>query len=427
MDTSASTERPRFESAIPTALFALTTLLAAACGDGVSTEGWTAEVDTLSSGAVRVVNHPPEAAGADWTLEEELRIGAVEGEGAATFGQVKGLAVTGDGRIAVLDAQAREVRVFAPDGTHLATHGRQGEGPGELEGGYGLMLGPEGRFWVPDHQLDRMTVFDPDSGFVDAWDFPILLFGFIWNGIVTDEGTVWKRSLAMSGNRDPLLRVYGRDMTLLDTLPAGTRPRASGGDPPGAFRWRAPDGRSGGAIGVPWYPAAKTALDPAGAIWSTDRGNPGYRIKRWVPGGDTTLVIETRRAPVPVPETARDSAIDAIREHLVERGADASRDWSKIPHVKPAVRSLFVADDGRLWVRTPSPRGESRVRFDVYGRDGRLAGTLVTGLLSAERNPQAVPTPTVRGDRIWMVVTDELGVDYVVRARIVDVREVDAS
>jgi len=42
------------------------------------------------------------------TLQEELRIGSADGNGPAAFGQVKGIQVLPDGRIAVLDAIAKE-------------------------------------------------------------------------------------------------------------------------------------------------------------------------------------------------------------------------------------------------------------------------------------------------------------------------------
>ena len=71
----------------------------------------------------------------------------------------------------VLESQAMEIRVFAADGSHLATHGQQGEGPGEFVGANGLMLGPSGRIWVPDSYAARMSVFDPEAGFVDSFPF----------------------------------------------------------------------------------------------------------------------------------------------------------------------------------------------------------------------------------------------------------------
>jgi len=131
---------------------------------------------------------------------------------------------------------------------------------------------------------------------------------------------------------------------------------------------------------------------------------------RWVPGGDTTLVLETKRALVPIPAAVRDSTIEALREELRGRGA-ANQDWSKIPHVRPAVESMFVADDGQLWVQAASP--DSLIRYDVYGRDGRHSRTVGTSL-----RVHNWVHPIVRGDLFWAIVTDELDVPHVVRARI---------
>lgn len=394
-------------------LAAMAAFLAAACGEPGGPAEWTVDVDTLADGTIHVTNTPPDAeASPTWRLEEELRIGAVEGAGAETFGAIKGIAALEDRRVAVLDAQAREIRIFGPEGTHQATYGGQGEGPGELMEGYGLMRGPEGRLWVPDEATNRMSVYHPDSGFVASWNFNILSNAYIWRGIMTEEGRVWKPSIAMDGTGDPVLRVYGPGMTPVDTVPLGERPEYDREDPPWSFYWEAPGGMPRGYHTVPWYPRPKTALDPGAVVWSTDRGNPDYRIKRWEPGGDTTLVIETRRAPVPVTQSERDSAIDEIREYLQEHGAGLDQDWSKIPEVKPAVRYMLVAEDGKLWVRVSAPG--SRAVYDVYHRDGRWAGTA-----TAEADPHGGPAPLVRGDRMWAVVDDDLGVQYVVRFAIV--------
>ncbi len=88
-------------------------------------------------------------------------------------------------------------------------------------------------------------------------------------------------------------------------------------------------------------------------------------------------------------------------------------DWSRIPNVKPAVEAIFQSAEGNLWVRTPSA-GEG-VLFDLYSGDGAHLGTasLESGLDIFDRVP-----PVVRGDTIWLIATDELVVQYVVRGRI---------
>lgn len=139
-----------------------------ACGSAGVEGEWKVQVDTLPNGAVRVVHVPPADPAPTWVIEEELRIGTVDEPGPMSFGWLRGLVVTADGRIVVLDAQAKELRVFGPGGKHLATYGREGGGPGEFLGPNGLKMGPDGRLWVPDPDNLRMSIFDVDAGFVTS-------------------------------------------------------------------------------------------------------------------------------------------------------------------------------------------------------------------------------------------------------------------
>lgn len=411
-DATAVSESPRNTRAIPRLARAACCMILLACGGGAEAgDGWTTERDTLPDGTVRMVNTPPDGdLRPTWRLEEELRIGAVEGRGPETFGRIKGLAVTEDGRIAVLDAQARALRIFGPDGTHRTTFGGEGEGPGELMEPYGLMRAPGDRLWVADHATNRLSAFDPDSGFVESWPLTITSRAYIWRGIVTRDGRVWKPSTTRNADRDPVLRVYGEAMQPEDTLPMEERTDLDPEDPPGFFLWEAPGGSARGSHLVPYYPQGVPLLDPQGVIWSTEPGDPDYRIKQWVPGGDTALVVRTRRAPVPVTQAERDSAIARVKRSLSEFGV-TKLDWSKIPQVKPAVTNMFVADGGRLWVEIPG--SDSLTTYDVFERSGRYEGTAVTTLSPGAG--RAFPQPVVRGDRMWAVVEDELGVQYVVR------------
>lgn len=381
------------------------------CGDSAPRHDWTAVRDTLPSGTVRVTNIPPAEAPPTWTLVEELRVGAVEGAGPDAFGRLKGLVALDDGGFAVLEVQVQELRVFGPDGAHVATHGGKGEGPGEFANANGVMLDPRGRIWVPDTRNGRMSVFDPVDGFVESFPFADANFNATWNGAMVDGNRIYRPW--RSGNRGRL-HVYDLTMTRVDSLPLpsdGAEDEAF--DPtrqPGAFYQEMGGGYM--MYGIPYYPSEVRYIDPRGAFWSTREGDPEYRIKRWEAGGDTTLVVETRRAPVAVPAVERDSVIDMMRQMVANMGV-GEWDWSRVPTIRPAVEDIFASAEGNLWVRTPS--GGDGVLFDVYSGDGAHLGTasLALGLtLSGQA------TPVVRGDQIWLVVTDELDVPYVVRARI---------
>ena len=144
--------------------------------------------------------------------------------------------------------------------------------------------------------------------------------------------------------------------------------------------------------------------------------DPGYRIEKSIPGGDTTLIVVTSRPPVPVTPAERDSVIAQLRESLRASGATTEMDWSRIPEVKPSVETIFTSAEGTLWVEIPNLSGGTD--YDVLSSDGTYLGTLTTGTLGV----LGWLPPIVVGDTFLAVVTDELDVPYVVRARIVPVQ-----
>lgn len=400
---------------VPLLVSIMTAAISTSCGNADSETAARVVIDTLPNGALHVVNPAPDPESEpSWTLEEELRIGSFDEAGPATFGQLRGLTVTEDGHIVVLEALAQELRVFGADGEHLATYGGKGEGPGELQGAWGLMRDGDDQIWVPDQQNARMSVYQPADGFRESFPFHVFSWGFIWRGAMTEDGRILKPSITIDPERRELLRIWDRRMDLVDSVPLPSRPEIEPENRPGSFYYEASGGVPRGFLSVPYYPRGESLLDPRGVFWSTEAGDPSYRIVQWAPEGDTTLVLELTRPPIAVTEAERDSAIESARESLMDTGVEgaARQDWSKIPEVKPAVRSMFLAEDGRLWVEATT---DTLATYDVFDRDGRYVGTVETTL-----NIWPWVAPVVRGDRIWAVVTDEFDVPYVVRARITD-------
>lgn len=427
--------------------FASTCFALTACADATSETGWTVDVSTRADGATLVTNTPPADAAPTWQLEEELRIGTVDGSGPDAFGQIRGLAALADGGVAVLDAQSQEVRIFDAAGMHRATFGGRGGGPGEFQGAFGLMLSGDDLLWVPDHTAARVSVLDHDDGYVTSYPLTFFSYGFVWNGALTDDHRILMPSVTLAAPRQNVLRVFGepaagsdaagvattglspaagtaasgagaaglpRELALLDSLPLPTPPPSvDPTNPPGSFYFEAPGGMPRGYMSVPHYPQARQVVDARLAIWSTDAGDPAYRIRRWTPGGDTTLIIETARPAVPVTQEERAAEIERITESLEEYGPQRL-DWSKIPQTKPAITSMFLARNGDLWVQAAT--ADTLRTFDVYAQDGSYTGTAVTAL-----DIYQYVSPVVREDRVWAIVSDEFDVQHVVRARIVPI------
>ena len=403
--------RPPFGAALVLSLFLV------ACGDGGDGTSWTVGVDTVD-GVVLVTNTPP-GPGAFPTLvvNEEFRVGTVEGGGPTSFGLIRAVAVLPDGRVAVADGLAEEVRLFDREGRYLRTFGGRGGGPGELQGMLGVHVDHEGMLRVAERQNARLSVFHPDTGFVRT--YPLRIHSYSsrgpWEAAVDSLGRTLVASAGQYGEGRfwNMVRVYDTAMTQLDSIPyhdytdEGLRD-----DYPGA--WRIALGSNSWTYAqVPFYSQPHQVLAPTGEFWSSAGGESRLEVARWTPPGDTSLVLTSQRMPDAVTPAQRDSAMREIQERLAERVSDLPRlDPSRVPATKPPLYDLSVDDRGRIWARLSGPNADSTL-FDVFGRDGRHVETV----LMPFRVDRWVP-PVVKGDTVWAVVTDELEVQYVVRGRI---------
>lgn len=382
--------------------------------------GWTVSVDTVG-GTIQVVNAPP-ASGAKPTIrgDEDLRIGEVEGGGPAQFGRIRTIAVLEDGRIAVADAQAEEVRLFDRDGQYLRTFGGRGEGPGELQGMQGVYLDPEGLLRVPEQENARLSVFDPETGFVRSYPFYLYSYSFRgpWAGAFDSAG----RTLVASSGRFGegrywnMLRIYDKDMLQIDSVPYYDYTDDGSREHPGV--WNISMGSGTLHVGVPFYPMPHETLSTAGEFWTSSDGAQELEVARWTPPGDTTLVIVSRRPAAQVTAAERDSAMAEVTGRLEGRIPDGARlDVSKIPSFKPPVHGLSLDDRGRLWARL-SGSGVAPTVYDIFNQDGTHVETV-----SLPFSVDVSIPPITRGEELWAVVTDEFDVQYVVRARMRSVKE----
>jgi sugar lactone lactonase YvrE len=376
---------------------ALGCLAAAACADAAAEPRGLA-TDTLENGAVRVRN-PERGTWTEqtaWRAVEEARLGRADGAGAEVFAMPAALEVDAAGRLYVLDAQAGEVRVFAPDWTHLRSFGRPGAGPGELAQAMGMTFAPDGTLWVVDPGNARFTVFDTAGTVVATHRRPNGFAVYPWPGRFDRAGRLW--DVAQGGGlgaAPALVRMEpGTGRTERFPLPAFT-----------------PDQFTRGAdltARVPFSPELAWALDDEGRVWSgvTDR----YRLRLHRPGGDTMLVIERAARPVDVTAAERDS-VPASLKWFTDQGGRV--DLGRVPRSKPAFASVRTDDRGWLWVRPALPAGERRAAFDVFDPQGRYGGRVTLPVEVPDEMPLVV-----RGDRIYAVTLAEAGYPQVVRLRI---------
>lgn len=391
--------------------FVLLPVLAWTACDGADAVGSRAQRDTLADGRV-VVRYAGIADHLAEAVVPDLRIGSIEGAGAETFGDVRGIEVGPDGTVYVLDFQAAEVRAFGPDGRHVATLARRGEGPGELRQANGLALGPDGTLWVQDHGARSLIGLSPEGQEVARHPMLVNGYGYLWDGVVDRQGVFWQRWAHSDVRFDP--GATGLQEGTSRSYYKSWDPRTQAYDSvflgrtvTRSFRVTFENGSM--VMAIPFSPTLLAARDREEGIWIASSN--AYRVARLGAGGDTLLVLEVGVDSLAV--TAGDRAAWRERmESTFERAPAAREVETFIPDHKPVLAGLQADDLGRLWVQRTVHAGEPPL-FDLFTPDAEYLGSV-----SLPRGLDAYFPPVFRGGHVHALVRDDLDVPYVVRAGI---------
>ena len=367
-----------------------------ACGSGSGS-------DSGPVGGGIVVHNPDEplwAPGEEWRVVEDLRIGSVMSEGPDLFGAVYSFDVDEWGRIFVLDDHAQEVRVFDSDGTFVRTVGKKGEGPGEFTEAVAVDLSRSGEIWVMDMGEGRLSIFDTTGAYLrqertntGGWSVRPYPGGFDamgrYNVLIQSAGA--KRMARFDQSYNPI-----------DTIPIPENPveleffetpRMSTSVPfQGSMRWR---------------------FSPAGTVWTLLTAR--YELTEMTTAGEVLRTVTKDHEPIPVTDEDRERAI-ADLEWFTNQGGQI--DQAKFPTTMPVTASFFIDDEGNLWVEPRVAASEANDKghlFDLFSAEGSYLGTLRLPFELA----WSIPEPVVRGGVLYGVTSDETGVPYMMRARIV--------
>jgi hypothetical protein len=376
------------------------------------------------SAGIAIVRNPATGLWTDaqrWTVKEDLRIGAAEGAPEYQLGAIGWLDVGADGRVYVLDSQARHVKVFSAAGRYERTIGGPGSGPGEIGRGAIFVCVTSGdTLLVPDlanRRLNRYTTSGTSLSSV-----PLALergVPFIWRSTAAGLVAVQVRPIPLAASTpaeamDAIVRVApsGTMRDTLFTFPSGGSLRLAG---------QAPEIRL-------YSPEPAWALGADGRLYHGV--NSEYRIGMYAAGGRLERVVTKPFSRRPVTEADRRTILDFLMRGWREAGAtpaalDRLKGVVTFGDYLPAYASMQAGPDGTLWVqhlqaasqlsaeerRAYNPLEDAGGRgWDVFDRDGRFLGVVTMPARFAPR--------VFRGDRIYGVWRDDLDVPHVMRVLI---------
>lgn len=331
---------------------------------------------------------------ARWRLEQ---IATIEGPSAADpFGVIRGLALHRDGRLAVVELNAKRVTLFDAQGRPLGKIGRDGSGPGEYRMPYYAA-------WLGD----TIGIFDPGEARVV----------YLTNGRSPLRVTPSQRSTG-----DIMVRFYPVSPTkayLLGSRRAGSKSETVfiGYDGSGARDTVArpetpplPSGAvckhsDGGITFFSWPEAPRSIALPVRADGAMAIANTAeYKVAIQSPTGAPLSVIRRDIVAAPLPDSAWKGGNADYEKHVSTFGA-ASCDATPVrPAHRAPIRAITVASDGDLWITALGTAG--RV-FDVFSADGRYRASM-----PAPEYLEQIPI-VVAGNRVALVAEDANGAQVV--------------
>ena len=363
----------------------------AACGTAQPSEA----VVVRDSAGVRIVeNFRPEwPEGQGWKIESQPAFILEEAL------EVTGVALLGDGTVAVLDAMGHRLHLYDAGGELRASVGQDGSGPGELRSPRGISRYRSDSMAVFDRTLGRISVFASSGAFVRS--VPVRFTGsrmefvgaladgsfVLWSaGFQPDQGT-WREPATFFR-----LDSIGEAMDTLFVVPGeefyGSRFRGRPIYGPLPFGRRTVSAAQGGAE------VLNTGEDCALAVRDPD----GRKVMEVYRRCGRRVVS---RAAVEAFEATRLAGLEYEPARELVAAVYAAK---KVPYpnVGGPIDRILIDDTGHIWAEDYVLPIDTVRSWSVFRSDGRLLGTVVM--------PGNLEIEQIGADRVVGVTRNSAGV-----------------
>ena len=325
----------------------------------------------IDSVGMQIVTSDPASSDATCTISEEpvLIIGEDEEDDNQWFTSIRGMGRLSDGSVVAVDRRTAEVRIFDETGRHLRSMGSSGEGPGEFLNPYILWITAGDTLWIGDYRPWRYNAFTAQGQFVRRVSLsPAFLNssragGVLDNGYTVNSRLDWVRLGNFDAPDTLIVEVHNPSGELVGSLariPNGTS---------GTFR-EAPNFRLS-----PLFQSF-AEVDARGSTIVLAHGNePEVRVLddeynlrtiiRWFEPDRKVTSADVRAWRKDYVESQRESPD-------MQKYVDVSiRRDRPVADVFPAMSSVVIGRDGRIWIRQYDRPREDR-GWLAFGADGEF-------------------------------------------------------
>jgi len=367
-----------------------------------------------SAGVIIVENSGlPEPGAGGWTLGQTptLSIGTLEDDTLYQFYGVTGSVKLSDGRIAITDNGNHQLRIFAPDGTFLASFGREGEGPGEFRNIRVMGTVGSDTLVVLDGRQRRTSRVHPEVGFLGHALLPeeagVAMHS---NGMFGDGSIVFGGLINWNRTGEPPADGYERLTNPYYSVSLDGSGIIQFGEFPGTeVYWMTGNvgGTSSLAAAFVLFGKSPRAMARGDRMVLGTRDR--YEINFFDSSGGLDRIVRVQTAPVAVTTAHLEGLLEERLASLPDPALAPrlrSGFWD-IPHAEtmPAFENLLLDSEGSLWVEDNHLPGDTLRTWTVFDEEG-----IPMTRLSLPTDNRVLD---IGGDFVLARFEDQLGVEYV--------------
>lgn len=337
------------------------------------------------------------------SFEEDLSIG---GEEYNMLFRPQRFVVDQNENIYITDSQEQSIKVFDPKGEYIQTIGRKGEGPGEFSFiGYLTFL-PDGRLMVMDLEARRISLFDSDGKYIEshhweerpggliyATESTCLLTVYTYEGDKSlEDRKIFVKEFDFQGNEISSFGEFKIEESKIHSEKRG-------------------EAIISVMIYPPYSPRSIFAADPV-RQYLYHCVNDVYEIEIF--DKDGKIIRRFARPYKLLPFTSKD-AEEFYSRYESRPMEDLKKKIRKMsmPNVKTISSRMFVDDSGNLWVGTYEQKEEEDRTFTAYDIFS------VDGYYEAKVWIDKRPGLFVKGKMYRMETDEETGYRFLKRYRVI--------
>ncbi len=296
-------------------------------------------------------------------FEEDLSIG---GEEYDMLFQPRSFIVDKNENIYITDYQDQSIKVFDPKGEYIQTIGRKGEGPGEFSFiGYLTFL-PDGRLMVMDLEARRISLFDSDGKYIEGYHWAERPGGLIYATDSTCLLTVY----TFEGNKS----LEDRKLFVKEFDFKGNEINSFGEfkiEESKIYSERRGEASISMMIYCPYSPHSIFAADPM-RQFLYHCVNDEYKIEIFDKNGKVIRRFDRPYKLLPFTSQDAQEFYSRFEGRPMEGLKKMVREMS-MPRVKTISSRMIVDDFGNLWVETYEKKEEKNrifLAYDIFNSEG---------------------------------------------------------